>query len=89
MYDALNLYLERDRVDINSDAQHTFDFSTDTLVKMVHVPPEKEGTYISRLLSDRAVKLENGKITSLNLRFIVQKANSLRHKEANKRIAKK
>jgi CRP-like cAMP-binding protein len=80
MYDALSLYLERDRVDVNTAPEYNFDFSTDTLVKMVHVPPEEEGIYISRLLSDKAISLVNGKISSHNLGFIVHKANFQRKK---------
>ena len=93
IYDTLLLQLEKQKIKIEPKKNHTFDFGTNELLKMVGIPGSKGKEIIINLLKDKYFSLENGKILCLDteelektVHFFKKKAILERKREASKTI---
>jgi len=67
MYDMLLTVVEENRVLIAHNAQYTFDFGPDELIKMVGLPMDKGNLLIQKLFENKKFKLIDGKIVVTDL----------------------
>jgi CRP-like cAMP-binding protein len=74
MYDALQMQLEKNRVDLQEKTSYTFNFGTKELLNMVG-SPQKEGVLVVRkLLENQKVRVVNEKIHILDISEISRQA---------------
>jgi CRP-like cAMP-binding protein len=67
MYDALQIQLEKNRVDIHSKAPYTFNFGPKELLNMVGIP-QKEGVLVVRkLLENQKIRVLNEKMNAIDI----------------------
>lgn len=75
VYDALQMQLEKNRVDLQDKNPYVFNFGPKELLNMVGVP-QKEGVFVIRkLLENQKIRVVNEKIHVLDISEISRQAN--------------
>ncbi|MCL2066350.1 MAG: cyclic nucleotide-binding domain-containing protein [Treponema sp.] len=74
MYDALQIQLEKKRVDLNEKRSFTFDFGTKELINMVGLTPGDGKLVIKKMMENRLFKILNDKIYVMEVREITRQA---------------
>ncbi|MFC1669147.1 Crp/Fnr family transcriptional regulator [Spirochaetota bacterium] len=92
IYDTLLIQIEKQKIRIDAKNPHNFEFGTKELINMVGLPPDKGDVIMVRLLEDKHIRLEEGKIICTDLeelektvQFFRKKSIMERKREANKR----
>lgn len=67
MYDMLLTVVQENRIPIAHNEKYTFDFGPDELIKMVGLSMDKGNILIQKLFENKKFKIQDGKITVLDL----------------------
>ncbi|HRP68485.1 MAG TPA: cyclic nucleotide-binding domain-containing protein [Turneriella sp.] len=91
MYDTLLTQVQKKKVAIQPKTSYVFDFGSQELLKMLGYPPDKGEEYLITMLSDKNLRLDQGKFTCRDLyelekqvQFIRKRAATERQREAAK-----
>lgn len=91
IYDTLLIQIEKQKIAIEFKKPHNFEFGSKELINMVGLPPVEGETLIVKLLEDKHIMLQEGKIISTDLSelektvlFFKKQTALERQREANK-----
>lgn len=82
IYDTLLTLVEKQRIKIAPKATHNFDIGTKDLIRMVGLSDERGESLIMELLEDRTIKLDQGRLISLDLEELEKRVMFYRKKAA-------
>ncbi len=84
LLDMLLIQLEKEKIPIQSKAEHNFGISGNDLLKMVGMNPEKDQEYIIQLLKKKYIVLDQGTIRCKNLKELQNEVSFFRKRSVKK-----
>jgi CRP-like cAMP-binding protein len=78
MYDAMGMYLERNKVDLSSSVSYSFDFGPAELAKMVGIQDAEVSACVRELMADGVVSLINDKLYVTEVKGVGTKSSYYR-----------
>ena len=78
MYDALLIQLEKNRIPLDSPAPYTFDFGPGELAKMLGLSKEDAALLLEKILENKRITVDNGKICTDSVLEITKQAEFFR-----------